>query len=624
MSASFKIETFEPRHVFDSGYEINPEKEMLAAVPGFIEPARSDSEFAEAPLSKRPRTSLPSQELRDDAEYDAYDHILGVSFGQGTFDRIIIKEEHPSEDQDFSRVIVKGEPMIKQEHEFSFCSENDSHMYDMNAPGRYSSAGSYSIGHEYREDALLMDIEHPVSAAYLSSAASASSIKSENTNATKDMLYYQPESSERTDSWNSADEDADCDADHLSDIYSAADSSTSDVGNGLIYAWPSAISVIPVRIGYLQRILNLLKLSYIQAPNSYVISSRVDAHVLSKRPTAEQLISLTHMINERRNFANVSSYSWIPKHFDQNTSKKDLDPSMYIAILRPGDGLHQLEIPSSNPFAANDEFEFECNIFESVKKGVPNKADRSRAKRLMLKRWDPLEVYYPLGYVDHKDWIHMDDLPPEQQYHFDLVEFQSKPDYPHVRNERVHDSDIELLQNQYDSFYVRHHPVTKIKECYCGCCKSWHKRDQCNWLHHMKSAHGIRSRTKQRYALPLILSHRTDRMLNTGLLIGFCDKCQSWQNVNNSTSKSNYASWFLHQASHDVERNRAEGCSGKKLSNNEIKKQQLVVKRLEAAERAKTLAEVERLLLDEFNTGKTTLTGPFFQRAENFVLEEYI
>lgn len=623
MSTSFKIETFEPRHLFDAGYEITPEKEMLAeALPSYE--SRCESEFSDTPFGKRQCTSLPSQELSDDLEFDAYERILGVSFGRNTFDRRMIKEENLLDNQVYDRVIIKEEPVIRQDHEFSFCSDNDSNMYDINAQGRYSPAGSYNLECEYAEEALLMSIERPVSAAYLSSAASASSVKSENTDATKEMLYYRPNSTEKTESWNSAEEDTNCDADHLSDVYSLADSGPYDVGNKIIYTWPSANSYSPVRVGYLQRILNLLKLSYVQGPNSYVISSRVDAHVLSTRPTVQQLISLTFMINERRNFANVSSYTWVPKHFDQNASKSDLDPSLYVAILRPGDGLPQLEFADGEPFATNDDFEFEKNIFDSVKRGVPNKADRSRAKRLMLKRWDPLEVYYPLGYIDHKNWIHMDDLPAEQQYNFDLVEFQSRPDYAHARNERVHDNEFDLLQNQYDSFYVRNHPVTKIKECYCGCCKSWHKRDQCNWLHHMKSAHGIRSRTKQRYALPLILSHRTDRMLSTGLLIGFCDKCQSWQNVNNSTSKSNYASWFLHQASHDVERNRAEGCSGKKLSKDDIKKQQLIVKRLEATERAKTLAEIERLLLDEFNCGKTNLTGPFFQRANNFVLEEYI
>jgi hypothetical protein len=341
--------------------------------------------------------------------------------------------------------------------------------------------------------------------------------------------------------------------------------------------------------------------------------------VSHKINTITGLLQLTDVINKQRGFNNLKDHKWLPagSEFNFTSGYRPIwsrvhdarDPSLFVAILRQGDN-GTLEEAEQSDSGLNDK---------ARRVRAPRGRGKAKKKKSSLKSWDPIEVEYPLGYIPFQKWFHMRDLKPEQMYSFNTEEFKSMPDCANVTVERQNDPD--MMQNKYDSFYLRVHPKSNERECYCGCCESWHKRDQCNWLHHMKSAHGIRSCTKQRYGLPHIMSERPDKKASSGMFIGFCDKCQSWQNVNNTNGQNNYASWFLHQASHDVQRNKMEGRTGKKRSKKEIEHLRKVIKESEDADRQTTKQNIIRLMTEEraLNGDQSQFTGKFFSRSENYL-----
>jgi hypothetical protein len=363
-------------------------------------------------------------------------------------------------------------------------------------------------------------------------------------------------------------------------------------------------------------------------PNERTFMSRVNtslpvtASSCGSVVSVSQLLAWSRILNDKLKFSNVSSHAWIPV---APSTKQDIyrfvcyrphetkDPSLYVAVLHGN---------MSREVVQKKISELQTTTYVDI--ALESKKPKKRKN--MLKDWDPMEVYYPLGYIPFTHWLGINELESSKLYVFDVNEFRSGP-APNSGATLERYDDVDMVHNKYDSFYLRSDPVSGERECYCGCCATWHKRDQCNWLHHMKSQHGIRSCTKQRYSLPHIVAERpSNKKTNTGLLIGYCDTCQSWQNVNNSPSPNNYSSWFLHQAYHDVERNKLEGRTGKKRSKAEISELQRTTRIQELREINRTKLEIQRVMADEIflNRNRHQFATPFFQNEANYKLKDDI
>lgn len=336
--------------------------------------------------------------------------------------------------------------------------------------------------------------------------------------------------------------------------------------------------------------------------------------------SAEAIMNYSRMINEKRNFTNFDDHKWLPDagNCDYNfpPSYKPVwmqpqlaqDPSLFYAVLNaePGGQFQKKEQWTNQSASSNVMFDQGgCNF--------------SKKKKNTLKDWDPKEVHYPLGYIPFQNWCHMSDLHPDRQYKFSMEDFIRPPKPDGNGGGRIVIEHQPSKDNKYDALYTRE-SVTMSRECYCGICDSWHKRDQCNWLHHMKSAHGIRSCTKQRYPLPHIMAPLSSSKTAIVIYLGFCDKCQSWKNVNSIGAVNQYASWFLHQANHDIERNRVEGRRGKKRSKKETFDLQIAMKEEEKVARDMTKMAIRRIMHEDIllNGNCNQFVGSFFRNRKNY------
>jgi hypothetical protein len=221
---------------------------------------------------------------------------------------------------------------------------------------------------------------------------------------------------------------------------------------------------------------------------------------------------------------------------------------LYTACLKSG----KVITPRTNRQRSSDE-----DIPRPRSKKTKTTLDKTSAK---LKSWCPNALLYPIGFIPVNEWLHMNDLPFENQFHFELDRFRSKPDY---KNQNTYEYGVNHKRScDYDYVYYRLHSSTTksprngkrcdeeclVREIYCGICDAWFTNEDCAYLQHMKN-HGIRSSTKSKYPLPYVMAKLpTNSTKETPMYIGFCDRCVSWQNINPRVTKFMYSSWFIHQA----------------------------------------------------------------------------
>lgn len=338
--------------------------------------------------------------------------------------------------------------------------------------------------------------------------------------------------------------------------------------------------------------------------------------------SVDGLIQHSRHVNETRRFTNFEHHRWIP---EANFGFHDFGPvtnDRYRPVwMRPTEA----QVPAlfvARLYPATDE---DLGSSKNTRRSIEQR-DPKKKKKIVLKEWDPKEVHYPLGYIPFQNWKHMWDLPEADRYSFNFEEFIREPKIEMNANggremsyERQNVPLLSNRYNKYDALYTREYE-SQSRECYCGICRTWHKRDQCNYLHHMKSAHGIRSCTKQRYPLPHIMAELPSTKSVIKIYLGFCDQCQSWNNINSVGAVNQYASWFLHQAMHDVQRNREQGCSGKKRSKKESLTLQGTLREDEKRARDKTKEAVRRLMAEDIrlNGNCNQFTGSFFKNPNNY------